>query len=255
MMPTDCGPDVGGGGKKSAPPQPRYRMIRKALRDRILRGEYRVNDRLPSESELMEAYDVSRVTVRQALQQLRKERLITSRRGKGYFVARPKAVQDLGRLQGLGESIAESGLVSYSRVLDIRETPADRRVAEALALAPETTVMRLRRLRCINHQPVSYDVSFFPVDVGRRLQRHDLVHNDVFVLLEESLEITLGLADLKIEVGAADEALAARLGMEPGAPVLRIERLTTDVSGRPIDFEYLYGRGDAYQFRIRAPRW
>ena len=242
-------------GRQNRPAEPRYRVIRNALRRQILQGEYGVDDRLPSESQLMEAFEVSRVTVRQALHQLQRENLIYSRHGKGYFVSRPKSVQDLGRLLGLGETMAESGLDTSSKVMEIGDVSADRAVAKALGLDAGEPVTRLHRIRYINRQPVSDDVSFFPVDVGHALQTSDLESNDVFVLLEERLEIPLGIADLKIDVATADAALAASLDTAPGAPILCIERLTADADGRLIDFEYIRGRGDAYQFRIRVPRW
>lgn len=237
------------------PGEPLYRVIKAALKERILSGEYAVGQQLPSENQLMRIFDVSRVTARQALHQLQKERLVVSHQGKGYFVARAKAVQDLARLQGLGESIADSGFSAHSEVLDIAEVEADAHVADALALEPGTMVTCLRRVRHINNQPVSHDISYFPLDIGRRLKEFDLVGNDVFVLLEENLGFELGVADLKIEANLADDGLARLLETDIGTPVLRIERLTLDESGRPIDFEYLHGRGDAYQFRIRVPRW
>jgi len=235
--------------------QPLYRVIKDTLKQRILGGDYAPGQQLPSENQLMRIFDVSRVTVRQALHQLLKERLVVSHQGKGYFVARAKAVQDLARLQGLGEAVAGSGFSAHSDVLDIAEVPADRRVADALALEPGTMVTCLRRVRHINRQPVSHDISYFPLDIGCRLSEFDLVHNDVFVLLEDELGFTLGTAELKIEADLADESLARLLQADVGTPVLRIERLTLDDAGRPIDFEYLHGRGDAYQFRIRVPRW
>lgn len=237
------------------PGQPLYRVIKAALKERILSGEYAAGQQLPSENQLMRIFGVSRVTVRQALHQLQKERLVFSHQGKGYFVARAKAVQDLARLQGLGEAVADSGFAAHSDVLDIVEETADQAVADALALEPGAGVVCLRRVRHINRQPVSFDISYFPLDIGRRLKEFDLVQNDVFVLLEENLGFSLGVADLKIEADLADEGLARLLQTGVGTPVLRIERLTLDESGRPIDFEYLHGRGDAYQFRIRVPRW
>lgn len=250
-------PDFQLKGSLNAAPagQPLYRVIKDALKQRILAGDYAAGAQLPSENQLMRIFGVSRVTVRQALQQLQKERLVVSHQGKGYFVARAKAVQDLARLQGLGESVANSGFSAHSEVLGMAEVAADGRVADALALEPGATVTCLQRVRHINRQPVSHDISYFPLDIGRRLADYDLVNSDVFVLLEEELGFPLGIADLKVEANLADESLARLLETEVGTPVLRIERLTLDEAGRPIDFEYLHGRGDAYQFRIRVPRW
>lgn len=247
--------DLKGKAQARQPGEPLYRVIKAVLKERILSGEYTVGQRLPSENQLMRIFDVSRVTARQALHQLQKERLVVSHQGKGYFVARAKAVQDLSRLQGLGESVADRGFSTHSKVLGFEEVDADERVAAALELEPGSRVCCLKRVRHINGQPVSHDISYFPIDIGRRLKEFDLVQNDVFVLLEDSLGFELGVADLKIEANLADASLAQMLEMEAGTPLLRIERLTLDESGRPVDFEYLHGRGDAYQFRIRVPRW
>ena len=66
--------------------------------------------------------------------------------------------------------------------------------------------------------------------------------------------MALGNAELKIEATTADELLARLLCIEDGAPILRIERLTRTLDGRPLDFEYLHYRGDAFQYRLRVER-
>lgn len=255
MKAVSPGFQLKGSAAAAQPGEPLYRVIKTALKERILSGDYAAGQQLPSENQLMRIFSVSRVTVRQALHQLQKERLVVSYQGKGYFVARAMAVQDLARLQGLGEAVAGSGFSAHSEVLDLAEVAADKRVSDALAVEPGTMVTCLQRVRHINRQPVSYDISYFPLDIGRRLKDFDLARCDVFVLLEEDLGFSLGIADLKIEANLADESLARLLETGVGTPVLRIERLTLDAAGRPIDFEYLHGRGDAYQFRIRVPRW
>ena len=80
----------------------------------------------------MEEYHASRVTVRHALQQLQEEKLVHSQKGKGHFVSCPTAVQNLGQLLGLGESLSQTGMVVTSKVLALEEAPASPEVAEAL---------------------------------------------------------------------------------------------------------------------------
>ncbi len=79
--------------------------------DRILSSGLTQGDKLPSESDLIRQFDVSRVTVRQALEALRADGIIESRHGKGWFLRRVCAVQNLGRLQGFGEMLAPMGVV------------------------------------------------------------------------------------------------------------------------------------------------
>lgn len=234
---------------------PLYLRIKETLKAHILDGEYGVGDQLPSESQLRDAFGVSRVTVRQALQSLQDEQLIESIQGKGHFVCRAKAVQNLSRLEGLRESLAPSGLDVRSKVIGARECGADARVADVFGIAIGRPVVELRRVRFVNRQPASLDISYFPVEVGQRLLHEDLAGRDVFDILENDFGITLRAADITIEVGQVTEDIERYLEVKPGDPILRIERVTCTLDGAPLDFEYIFARGDSYQFRIRVPRF
>lgn len=237
-----------------APGRPKYAVISDALRRNIMRGEFPSGSQLPSERALMSQFAVSRVTVRLALDALRSAGLVESRQGKGHFVRAVRAVHDLGRLQGFGELMASVGIEARSVVLDIGERPAGIEAQKALGLDRNASVVAIERVRIGGGVPLSYDVSYFPVEIGRRLIALDLAHADIFALLEHQLGIELGFADLTLEVAAADAVLARHLNVAEGDPLLRIRRITFDSRRRPVDFEYLYGRPDAFQFRVRVPR-
>lgn len=96
-------------------------------------------------------------------------------------------------------------------------------------------------------------MSYFPLDIGERLTQEDLATRDVFVILENDFGHNLTHADVQIEAISADESLARHLGMSEASPLLRIERLTW-AGDRPLDFEFLYYRGDAFQYRLRIDR-
>ena len=115
---------------------PLYSHIREALRARILDGTYKAHDQLPSESELTRTFKVSRITVRQALSDLQKEGLIFKIHGKGAFVSKPKAFQELGRLQGFAEAMHEHGYEIYNRLISLRHQRPDKAVAERLGVGP-----------------------------------------------------------------------------------------------------------------------
>jgi GntR family transcriptional regulator len=238
-----------------ASPQPLYAQIRSALRERILDGTYQPHQQLPSESELMAAYGVSRITVRQALGDLLNEGLIFTLHGKGSFVSRPKAFQDLARLQGFGEAMRQMGYETYARVLSLRSVVPSPQVREKLGVARRgARVTELQRLRFLNREPISLDVTYLPLAIGQRLAKEDLAARDVFLILENDYGLALGHADLQIGSTLADERLAGQLRVEQGAPVLFIERLTHAADGTPIDYEHLYYRGDAFQYKVRVDR-
>ena len=111
-------------------PIPLYTQIREVLRARILDGTYQPHQQMPSEGDMINLFGVSRITVRQALSDLQNEGLIFRIHGKGTFVSKPKAFQDLGRLQGFGEAMRQMGYETYSKVLSIKTVKAEAQVAE-----------------------------------------------------------------------------------------------------------------------------
>jgi GntR family transcriptional regulator len=237
-----------------APTGPLHAQIKHRLRSSILDGSYPPLSQLPSESELVAAFGVSRITVRQALGDLQKEGLIYTLQGKGSFVSRPKAYQNVSHLQGFAESMSAMGYEVVNQLLDLRFIPAELDVARRLQLDVGATVAEVRRVRLLNREPVSLEISYLPEALGRRLAQADLVTRDIFLILENECERPLGHADLTIDATLADEEIANALRVREGAPVLRIERLTHDTQQQPIDYEHLYFRADTFQYRLRVDR-
>jgi GntR family transcriptional regulator len=220
-----------------------HNRIREELRARIFSGAYRPHDRVPSESELMSHYGVSRITVRQALGNLEKERLIVKVPGKGSFVTQPKPFQELGRLQGFAEAMGPLGHETFNKLLSLRTVAATAQVARKLQLEPGAPVTEIHRVRYLDRQPVSLDITWVPQHLGDRLSREDLAGRDIFLILENDYGLPLGHADL-----------AALLEVGTGAPVLRVDRLTHGKDGTPLDYEHLYCRADNFQYRLRVHR-
>ncbi|WP_322629127.1 GntR family transcriptional regulator [Halothiobacillus sp.] len=235
-------------------PVPLYTQIKEVLRSRIFNGTYQCHEQMPSESELTKIFGVSRITVRQALDHLQKEGLIFKIHGKGTYVSKPKIFQNLGKLQGFGEAMSGMGYEIVSQVIGKKIVPADKTVCLKLDVNEGELVYEIRRVRYLNSAPLSLDVTYIPKMVGERLIKEDLAHRDIFLILENDYGYSLGQADLQIESILADDVLSALLNVEEGAPILRIERLTFTTDNQPLDFEYLYYRGDALQYRLRIER-
>ncbi len=233
--------------------QPLYLQIKDSLKQRILDGGFAPHERLPSESNLMKSFSVSRITVRQALRDLHREGLIFSVQGKGSFVAKHKVVQEIQRLEGFGEAMAPKGYETSTKVLAIQELRPNQEVIAALRLQHNERVLEVRRIRYLNIDPVSLDISYFPLDIGSQLLGRDLAQ-DIFPMLENEFGISLDTAELKVGAIGADVEMAEYLKVEAGDPLLRIQRLVRDKAGRPVDFEYLSYRGDVYQYQFSVQR-
>jgi GntR family transcriptional regulator len=234
--------------------QPLYAQIKDALRERILDGTYAPHSQMPSEHELCAMFDVSRITVRQALGDLQKEGLLFKLHGKGTFVSKPKAFQNVTSLQGFAEAMSSMGYEIVNQLRSFRIVKADRHVAAKLNLPEGAPVTEIHRVRLLNREPVSLELTWVPEAFGKRLANADLAARDIFLILENDCGVPLGHADVAIDAILADDDIVEALRVEEGSPVLRIERLTHDASGTPIDYEYLYFRGDAFQYRLRTDR-
>ncbi|MBW7901764.1 MAG: GntR family transcriptional regulator [Rhodocyclaceae bacterium] len=237
-----------------AQPLPLYAQIKEALREGIVDGTWRQHDRLPSESELMRSFGVSRITVRQALSDLENEQLIFKVPGKGAFVAKPRPFQESVRLQGFGEAMQRLGIAVSNRVVGIVTVAADATVAARLRVPEGSPLTEIRRVRLADGETVSLDVTYVRRELGERLAREDLAMRDIFVIIENDYATPLDHADLTIDAIAADAALARQLGVAVGDPLLRCERLAWTRAGQAIDFEYLYYRSNAFRYQLRAER-
>jgi GntR family transcriptional regulator len=235
-------------------PIPLYQQIKDTLRTGILDGQYPPHSRMPSESELQEMFEVSRITIRQALGDLQKEGLIFKVHGKGSFVSQPKTFQNITSLQGFAEAMSSEGYEIINRVVSFSFVPANAEVASKLNLDEGTNVVEIHRVRLVNREPTSYEISFLPEPLGKKLQRADLVTRDIFLVLENDCGVALGRADLVIDALSAQAPITRALEVKRDSPLLHVERLTHDSKGRPIDFEYLYFKGGTFQYRLRVDR-
>jgi GntR family transcriptional regulator len=220
----------------------------------IMDGTYQPHQQMPSENEMVALFSVSRITIRQALTELQNEGLIFRIHGKGTYVSKPKAFQDLERLQSFGEAMQPMGYETYSKLISVREIDPSPQVRARLSLGARERAVEIRRVRFLNREPLSLDVSYFPLELGRRLQDEDLAGRDIFLIFEQDYDIRLGHAELVIGAHLADELQGRLLGIEEGSPLLFIDRLTHDDQGRPLDYEHLYYRGDAFRYRVSINR-
>lgn len=234
-------------------PLPLYVQIRDSLRRKILEGSFAIHERLPSENDMMKTFGVSRITIRQALRDLHNEGLVFSAQGKGTYVSKPKAVQNVQRLQGFGEAMAAQGYEATARLLSIQECRPAKPVIAALGLHSGEDVVEVKRVRYLNREAVCVENSYFPLDIGRQMFSLDL-SGDIFPMLENLFGIPLGGADIGLDAILADEETQHFLNLKAGEAILRVERLTHDRSGRPIDFEYLCYRGDSFKYQFRVDR-
>jgi GntR family transcriptional regulator len=236
------------------PGAPLYERVESVLAGDIADGSLPPETQLPSEDGLVARFNVSRTTVRKAIQNLVERGLVEVRRGKGTFVTQPKITQELTELTGFVEDMQALGRTPTARLLDKRVVSADATVAHHLALAPGTLVVRLRRVRLADAVAISFDETYLPRELGEKVADNDLATEPVFALLEIKYDTPLVEAEYKLEAAAADPVTAQALQVSAGSPIFLIERTSYTTGNRPVDYERLHYRGDLIRFVTRLAR-
>src|SRR5580692_8814204 len=157
-----------------------YARVETVLAGEITDGDLKVGDQLPTEDSLVARFGVSRITVRRAIQNLVSRGLVEIRRGKGTFVAAPKIMQDLKELSGFVEDMHALGHQPTARVIAKEIVPANATVARQLALTRGERVVRIRRVRLADGVPLSFDETYLPLEIGKKIITDNLKVEPIF---------------------------------------------------------------------------
>ena len=226
------------------PSLPKYRLLQQALEARI--AQLHPGDRFPSERELEQEYGVSRITVRQALQQLVLAGKLERIQGRGTFVARPKVEQGLV-LTSFSEEMRRRGLTPGSRTLANQHIPADAELAARLAIAEGAPVIMLTRLRLANGEPMALETVYISAERFPLLAEADLTDRSLYAWLAEHYGIELTHGEQTIEAVVLTPQEARLFGLPPGLPAFRQVRLSYDQFDRPVELVRSLYRGDRYK--------
>ncbi|MQY42860.1 UTRA domain-containing protein [Epibacterium sp. SM1969] len=225
---------------------PRYVQLRRRLEEAIECGILPPDSSLPPEREIAELTDLSRVTVRKAIQELVKSGIVEQRQGSGSFVRAPVArvEQSLSHLTSFTEDMQRRGLETTSKWLERGVfMPAPEEV-EVLGLGADDSVARIYRLREAGGQPMALECAALPMDL---LPNPIQVTTSLYKVLAESGHRPVRALQ-KISAINLEPKDAALLGVAEGTAGLRIQRISYLDSGRVAELTRSIYRGDAYDF-------
>jgi len=220
-----------------------YMSLRRAIRHTIESGAVASGQALPSERELARLLDLSRVTVRKAINGLVGDGLLVQRQGAGTFVAE-RIVKSFSRLSSFSDDLRARGLKPRSRFLDRSVGTVTPEEAMALNLSPGAAVVRLYRLRFAGEEPLALERSVIPRAI---LPDPELVTHSLYEAFD-CLDCRPRRALQRLRAVAFDREQARLLGQPPGSPGLFIERRGFLEDGRVVEFTRSWYRGDIYDF-------
>lgn len=236
--------------EKNAPLHVRVRAL---IKERAVVGDLVDEDgRLKTEAELVEIFDVSRVTIRNAIAPLVEEGVFSRKRGQGTFLRTNVQESWVGNLLGFQE-LAEIDKYEAGAVILSQGMTADQDVAISEALG-ERAVWHLKRLRTANGDPMAIEQAYYPPEIGLKLQEHCLIDIKVYKVLESEFSIDVVRARQDIKAKLATEEEARLLNVAPGTALLTSLRLTLTAQNRVVEYLQSIHHPESFQFSIDLVR-
>jgi len=241
-------------GLNTSDPTPLYHQLVLLYRQKILSGALTKHDRLPSEEEMAQLHDVSRITAKRALNELALQGFVERNRGRGTTVSFAPPERSINAdFQGLMESLVAIDATTDIEVISYDFVAAPPDVSAALDLPEGSVVQRVERRRMRGQVPFSHILTFVPEDIGRHFGPDDLRKHPILSLIEDAGH-RIASARQTITAVLANEQLSTYLEIAPGSPLLQIRRIVSDRLGRPVQSIVVHYRPDIYELTMSLDR-
>lgn len=227
-----------------------YRQLYDILFQDIISGVYAPGDLIPSESELMSLYGVSRATARRAMEMLSNNGMISKKRGVGSEVISNRPNTSPSRVTSYLKKNVDDRVAAEKRLVDASIIPAPADVAETLGISEGTQAYRLRRVRYAGDEPLYFEVNYFERAFLPHAIERDFSKESLRAYVNDELGIQWSRALQRIYSVAADDEIARFLDVGDGEPLLLVRRVSVDMDDVPRELVMTYYRADRYHLEI-----
>lgn len=232
--------------KKS--PIPVYFQLKNIILNKIKEGEFPEGSLIPSERDLGESLNISRMTVRQALNQLVVEGVLFREKGKGTYVSKSKIVQR--NIMSFSDTVRNKGLTPSTIVLNFEKISDRPDIKSILGLQENESLYNFKRLRLANERPIAIEEVFIPERYCPHLEKYDL-KSSLYKLLKEEYSLDIDYMDNSIEAAKVTKEERRLLGLTEAVPVLRITSVSHNDAGLKLFYEKDVYRSDEYNYNVR----
>jgi GntR family transcriptional regulator len=232
---------------------PKYFSLKRDIIQKIEMEEYAGDLPIPSEREMMETYQVSRITVRKAIDELVKEGYLYKVQGKGTYVKSDENSQDLFAITSCTEDVLRLGLQPSKRMVTAEYIQADSKRAKILHITTDDRVFRMGRILYAQDEALNYTVTYLPEKIFSGIDQYDFVNESLYDVIPHRYGIRITKARRTIEAVLAKDEIAEYLDIEEGMPIILFGCTTSGiVNGMEVPIEYFkcYYRTDKFKFSI-----
>lgn len=226
---------------------PVYIQIHNQLRENIEDGKWKVGEKIPAERELAADFDVSRMTLRQAIQALVDEGILERRVGSGTFVANRKVQERMSGVTSFTDLMRSLGKTPSSTTISYHLTIPSQTEIEKLKLGHGEQVVRMERVRSANDVPICFEIATVPSRLIENLSK-DEVTNSFWQTLEKKAHLYPGHAIQHISATKATEKIATYLNVKRGDALLRMTQLSYLQDGTPFEYVHTQYVGSRFEF-------
>ena len=235
---------------------PKYYQLANILRQQIENNDFLPHESIPSERQLESRYNLSRPTIRQAIDLLCRQGYLYRIHGKGTFVSPPKLQKGMLELTSFSEDMRNRGLIPGQKILEFGYVFPDKETKRQLEITDEEKkVLRIKRLRFGNDDPIGLQDSFLSLNDELDITREEIEkHGSIYAILQDKFGIYPTEADETLEVTLATLEEANLLKVPEGSPLLLNERTLWSQDRKAIEFVRILYRGDKYKYFVRLTR-
>jgi GntR family transcriptional regulator len=211
---------------------------------------YKPDQMLPSENELVGEFNVTRVTVRNAMKKLKDEGKIRTEKGKGSFVNQPKIVQNLDKIYSIGRDLDKNHYKLQSEKIEIFKELPNSVVREQLQLEDGEAVIVIKIVRGLEDTPVVLQMCYLPAKLVPEITLEDLEASTIYNVLETKYNVNLRKAIEYLDPIVADEYYSDILAVEVNTPLFMTERITYTDFEKPVEYRKCVIRSDKFRFAV-----
>lgn len=226
-----------------------YQMIQ-YIRNQVASHFWNEDDMIPSERELCEKHEISRITVRQAIESLVNEGILYRRRGIGTFVSRQKVDQVLAKPTNFTTDMLSMGMKPSSKTLKCGLLAATKEIAKILEINEGDNIIELCRLRLANDKPMAVEQAFIVQEAAESILNTPMDNKSLYSVLKDKCGINIVSAKQTIQIAYSDQEFSHILNIKLDSPTFLLDRIDYLSDSRPIEYVKSYYRADRYKFTV-----
>jgi len=230
-------------------PLPLYYQLKESILEAIKNEEIVVGEKIPSERELAEYHNISRMTVKKAVDILVNNDYLIKKQGRGTFVSNYKESYSISPLLSFTKEMEKKGLNYKNKILNFTKVK-DKKIAKKLNFKENDKFFRFERLRLIENKPFLLEKTYLSTKKIADLKKEDLKTNSLFKLIKNKYNIKLKNAEAEIEAVILNDQVAKKMKVKEGMLGLYFEQISRDENDEIIEYTSAYYRNDNYKFKF-----